>query len=184
IFDGWAVAPGDGDCTSAFAAGTSRSPAAISTMAAAQFVKICIVCLLHAVTACEKNGNTAPHANGIRRKQFQVIVQSRHVMNTCRAALEQIVRRGELDDAWPHQPRLKETALGEQCLEPGSDGGVGPAADVRPLWPKLHRVTSPSTSGPSTRRRTACCVSSWTSTARWSSASIRISGCCTAGPRS
>src|SRR5262249_51138830 len=109
-------------------------------------------------------------------------IEACHEHMSCSAGT--IVRRGELDDAWPHQPRLKETALGEQCLEPGSDGGVGPAADVRPLWPKLHRVTSPSTSGPSTRRRTACCVSSWTSTARWSSASIRISGCCTAGPRS
>src|SRR5262249_13983034 len=109
-------------------------------------------------------------------------IEARHEHMSCSAGT--IVRRGELDNAWPHQPRLKETALGEQCLEPGSDGGVGPAADVRPLWPKLHRVTSPSTSGPSTRRRTACCVSSWTSTARWSSASIRISGCCTAGPRS
>jgi hypothetical protein len=65
-------------------------------MAAAQRVKICIVCLLHAVAACEKNGNTAPQANGIRRKQFQVIVQSRHVMNTCRAALEQLFDEGNL----------------------------------------------------------------------------------------
>ena len=43
---------------------------------------------------------------------------------------------------------------------------------------------SPSISGRSIRRRTACCVSCWSWTARWSSASIRTSGCCIAAPRS
>ena len=38
-------------------------------------------------------------------------------------------------------------------------------------------ANSPSISGRSTRRPTACCVSCSSSTARWSSASIRISGC-------
>jgi hypothetical protein len=37
--------------------------------------------------------------------------------------------------------------------------------------------TSTSTSGRSTRRRTACCAWCWSWTARWSSASIRISAC-------
>ena len=46
------------------------------------------------------------------------------------------------------------------------------------------RATSPSISGRSIRRRTACCAWCWSSTARWSSASIRISGCCIAAPRS
>ena len=46
------------------------------------------------------------------------------------------------------------------------------------------RATSPSISGRSIRRRTACCASCWSSTARWSSASIRISGFCIAAPRS
>ena len=39
-------------------------------------------------------------------------------------------------------------------------------------------------SGRSIRRRTACCVWCWNSTARSSSASIRISACCIAAPRS
>ena len=50
-------------------------------------------------------------------------------------------------------------------------------------WPKTS-ATSPSTSGRSIRRRMACCAWCWNSTARSSSASIRISGCCTAAPRS
>ena len=45
-------------------------------------------------------------------------------------------------------------------------------------------ATSPSTSGRSIRRRTACCASCWSSTARSSSGSIRISGSCIAAPRS
>ena len=45
-------------------------------------------------------------------------------------------------------------------------------------------ATSPSTSGRSIRRRTACCASCSSSTAKWSSASTRISACCTAAPRS
>ena len=45
-------------------------------------------------------------------------------------------------------------------------------------------ATSPSTSGRSIRRRTACCAWCWSSTARSSSASIRISACCIAAPRS
>src|SRR6516225_3761681 len=96
IFDGWSVAPGDGDCTSAFAAGTSRSPAAISTMAAAQRVKICIVCLLHAVAACEKNGNTAPQANGIPGEAVpghRAIVACREDMSCSR---EQLFEEGNL----------------------------------------------------------------------------------------
>ena len=43
---------------------------------------------------------------------------------------------------------------------------------------------SPSTSARSIRRRTACCAWCWSSTARSSSASIRISACCIAAPRS
>ena len=45
-------------------------------------------------------------------------------------------------------------------------------------------ATSPSISGRSIRRRTACCASCSSSTARSSSASIRISGFCIAAPRS
>ena len=43
---------------------------------------------------------------------------------------------------------------------------------------------SPSTSGRNIRRRTACCGSCLSLTAKWSSGSIRISGFCTAAPRS
>ena len=45
-------------------------------------------------------------------------------------------------------------------------------------------ATSPSISARSIRPRTACCAWCWSSTARSSSASIRISGCCIAAPRS
>ena len=45
-------------------------------------------------------------------------------------------------------------------------------------------ATSPSISGRSIRRRTACCAWCSSSTARSSSASIRISGSCIAAPRS
>ena len=51
-------------------------------------------------------------------------------------------------------------------------------------WPKPTSAPSTSISGRSTRRRTACCVWCWSSTARSSSASIRISGCFIAAPRS
>ena len=52
-------------------------------------------------------------------------------------------------------------------------------------WPSSQTsATSRSTSGRSIRPRTACCGSCWSSTARSSSASIRISGCSTAAPRS
>ena len=45
-------------------------------------------------------------------------------------------------------------------------------------------ATSTSTSGRSIRRRTGCCGWCSSSTARSSSAATRISGCCTAAPRS
>jgi NADH-quinone oxidoreductase subunit C len=45
-------------------------------------------------------------------------------------------------------------------------------------------ATSPSISGRSIRPRTACCAWCWSSTAKWSPASIRISACCIAAPRS
>ena len=54
----------------------------------------------------------------------------------------------------------------------------------RERWPNPHIATSPSTSGRSIRRRTACCASFWNSTARWWSGSTRTSGCCIAAPRS
>ena len=47
-----------------------------------------------------------------------------------------------------------------------------------------RNAISPSISGRSIRRRTACCAWCSSSTARSSSASIRISGCCIAAPRS
>ena len=49
---------------------------------------------------------------------------------------------------------------------------------------RTQSATSPSTSGRSIRPRTACCAWCWSSTARSSSASIRISACCIAAPRS
>ena len=45
-------------------------------------------------------------------------------------------------------------------------------------------ATSPSTSARSIRPRMACCAWCWSWTARSSSASIRISACCIAAPRS
>ena len=45
-------------------------------------------------------------------------------------------------------------------------------------------ATSTSISARSIRRRTACCALCWSSTARSSSASIRISACCIAAPKS
>ena len=45
-------------------------------------------------------------------------------------------------------------------------------------------ATSPSISGRSIRRRTACCAWCWNSTARWSRGSIRISACFIAAPKS
>ena len=45
-------------------------------------------------------------------------------------------------------------------------------------------ATSPSTSGRSIRPRTACCAWCWSSTAKSSRASIRISACCIAAPKS
>src|ERR1043166_5301909 len=51
-------------------------------------------------------------------------------------------------------------------------------------WPNNSCAISPSTSGRSIRRRTACCASCSNSTARWSSASTRTSACFIAAPRS
>ena len=51
---------------------------------------------------------------------------------------------------------------------------------ARPLWPKTPCAISPSISGRSIRRLTAYYASYWSSTARWSSASTRISVFCTA----
>jgi len=58
------------------------------------------------VAACEKDGDTASQANGIPEEAVpghRAIVACREHMS-CSAGT--IVRRGELDDAWPHQPRL------------------------------------------------------------------------------
>ncbi len=71
----------------------------------------------------------------------------------------------------------------------GADYPVCPATRRRDRRPDHERAaktcaTSPSTSVRSIRRRTACCVWCWSSTAKWSSASIRISGCCIAAPKS
>ena len=49
---------------------------------------------------------------------------------------------------------------------------------------KPRYATSPSISGRSIRPRMACCAWCWNSTAKSSSASIRISACCIAAPRS
>ena len=70
---------------------------------------------------------------------------------------------------------------GTDYVLPGDEKAAKPrqAHERRPRC-----ATSPSISGRSIRPRTACCASCWSSTARSSSASIRISGCCIAAPRS
>ena len=72
---------------------------------------------------------------------------------------------------------------------PSSLRSLPPEGRVSPLdgpagltWPRSR--TTRSTSGPSTRPRTACCAWCWNSTARSSSAPTRTSACCTAPPRS
>jgi hypothetical protein len=53
-----------------------------------------------------------------------------------------------------------------------------------PARPSPRSPTTRSTSARSTRPRTACCAWCWSSTARSSSGSIRMSACSTAAPRS
>jgi len=66
-------------------------------MAAAQRVKILMVCLLCTLWPLAKRTAIQRRRQTVSlRKQFQAIVQSWHVVNTCHAVLEQLFDEGNL----------------------------------------------------------------------------------------
>jgi NADH-quinone oxidoreductase subunit C len=80
----------------------------------------------------------------------------------------------------PSVKKGSENAGGAKVPASASSGTEKPRAPRKTAAQKLAR----STSGRSTRRRTACCAWCWSWTARSSSAAIRISACCIAAPKS
>ena len=81
------------------------------------------------------------------------------------------------------QPGIPPVRLPEPL---GRAAAAGGRESERPADDRANRTsaTSPSTSGRSIRRRTACCALCSNSTAKWSNASTRISASCIAAPRS